>query len=33
VVDMTHDGDHRRARFDLSRIIGHVEQTFFDVGF
>ena len=33
VVDMAHDGDHRRARLDLRRIVGGIEQAFFDVGF
>ena len=33
VVDVTHDGDHRRARQHLRRIVGHVEQALFDVGF
>ncbi len=33
VIDMAHNGDHRRARPRLSRIVGDVEQAFFDVGF
>ena len=33
VVDVAHDGDHRRARLDLRRIVGDVEQAFLDVGF
>ena len=33
VVDVAHDGDHRRARLELRRIVGDVEQAFLDVGF
>ncbi len=32
MVDVAHDGDDRRARFGLLRIVGAVEQTLFDVG-
>ncbi len=33
MVDMAHDGDHRRPRHELGRIVGRVEQAFLDVGF
>ncbi len=33
VVDVAHDGDHRRARHHTGRVVGHVEQAFFHVGF
>ena len=33
VVDVAHDGDDRRARRQLRRIVGDVEQAFLDVGF
>ena len=33
MVDVAHDGDDRRARHGLSRIVGDVEQAFLDVGF
>ena len=32
VVDVAHDGDHRRARLQVRRIVGRVEHAFFDVG-
>ena len=31
VVDMTHDGDHRRARLEQRRVVGGVEQAFLHV--
>ncbi len=33
VVDMAHDGDHRRARQQIRRVVRRVEQAFFHVGF
>ena len=33
VIDMTHDGDDRRARHEIRRIVRRVEQAFFHVGF
>ena len=32
VIDVAHDGHHRCARHHVGRIVGGVEQTFFDVG-
>ena len=33
VVDMAHDGDDRRARLQVRRIVRRIEHAFFDVGF
>ncbi len=33
MIDVAHDGDDRRARLRRIRIVGGVEQAFFDVGF
>ena len=33
MVDMTHNSDDWRARFDLRWIVGDVEQAFLNVGF
>src|SRR5581483_1071623 len=33
VVDVTHHSDDRRARREIGRIVGNVEQTLLDVGF
>ena len=33
VIDMAHDGDNGRARFDLRRIVRYIEKTLFHVGF
>ena len=33
VIDMAHDGHHRRPRMQLGRVVGLVEQAFLDVGF
>ncbi len=33
VIDVAHDGDDRRARLQVCRIVGGVEHALFDVGF
>ena len=33
VIDVAHDGDDRRARLQVRRIVGRIEHAFFDVGF
>ena len=33
VIDVTHDGDDRRPRLHMRRVVGRVEQAFDDVGF